>query len=88
MFPRFCLDIPKTENKASQPMSRKRLGGGKGSPQRGLLGRCRFWEGSWLDLIVRQMGFKPFFSIADFLLPPTSASLIRPMGAPRGMIQF
>ena len=41
----------KMHNKASQPMSHKRLGGGTGSPQRGLLGRCRFWEGSWLDFI-------------------------------------
>ena len=51
MFRESVSPNPK-QKKASQPMSDKRLGGGTGSPQRGLLGRCRFWEGSWLDIGV------------------------------------
>jgi len=33
-------------------MSHEILGGGTGSSQMGPWGMCRFWEGSWLDLIV------------------------------------
>jgi hypothetical protein len=50
-------------------MSHEILGGGTGSSQMGPWGMCRFWEGSWLDLIVlrekqmRSVSPKPFFSL-------------------------
>jgi hypothetical protein len=54
-------------------MSHEILGGGTGSSQMGPWGMCRFWEGSWLDLIVRRQ--HPFECDGEILSEPPGAMM-------------